>query len=364
MLYNLSKSELSELQREFDRDFYHDDGYLVERMRVSAAASAKATKPADHRVQSVKGESKRSSAKSGDGNNDAEPAPEPEPARPHPFPSLLSKAQRARKLLGVDDDATADEIRTLCRALASKNHPDRGGDPSTMAAIFEARDELLLTARKKPHVKLVVSPLFAEMEVFAKRVKVDLAAAYLALERIQKWGLSLDHPRAEKLARAERNRFLRGQWSLGVSLDRAEALAGSSDHAGADLENHREQCRSATADFRYAPQGWGDDAGEITRERIEMLLKLKHALKPRDRETIELRFEKGLSIKEIAVEKGQSDKAIYAAFARMCKILPGALERKLWTDEHCSAEGSGDAPVILEKNQQLGWDLGSIGGAE
>ena len=360
MLYNYSQAQLNELQRDFDRDYYFDDGYLVERMRVSAAASVKATKPAGHRVQSVKGESKRSSAKSGDGNNDAEP--EPEPARPHPFPSLLSKAQRARKLLGVDDDATADEIRATCRTLASQHHPDRGGDPSTMAAIFEARDDLLLTARKKPRVKLVVSPLFAEMEAFAKRVKVDLAAAYLALERIQKWGLSLDHPRAAKLARAEKNRFMRGQWSLGVSLDRAEAVAGSSDHAGADLENHREQCRQAVADSRYAPQGWSDDAGEITRERIEMLLKLKHALKPRDRETIALRFEEGLSIKEIAARKGQSDKAIYAAFARMREILPDALERKLWTDEHCSAEGPGDAPVILEKNQQLGWDLGSIGG--
>ena len=58
------------MQREFDRDFYHDDGYFVERMRVSADASVKATKPAVHRVQRVKGESKRSSAKSGDGNSD------------------------------------------------------------------------------------------------------------------------------------------------------------------------------------------------------------------------------------------------------------------------------------------------------
>lgn len=359
MLYNHSKSQLNELQRDFDRDFYFDDGYLVERMRVSAAASVKTAKPAGRRVQrKVKGESKRSSAKSGDGNNDAEPD------RPRLTAPLLplQNPQQARDFIGVSDAAKPDEVRDRCRILASQHHPDHGGDPAIMAAINTARDILLSGVRTQPRKKALISPHAAEMEVFAKRVKVDLAAAYLALERIQKWGLSLDHPRAEKLARAEKNRFMRGQWSLGVSLDRAEAVAGSTGHGDDDLENHREQCREAIADFRYAPAGWDDDAGEITRERIEMLLKLKHALKPRDRETIELRFEKGLSIQEIAVEKGQSDKTIYAAFARMRDVLPGALERKIWVDEHCKGEGTGDAPVILEKNHQLGWDLGSIGG--
>ena len=71
MLYNHTKFQISDLQRDFDRDYYFDDGYLVERMRVSAA-TAKTAKPAVHRVQRVKGESKRSSAKSGDGNSDSD----------------------------------------------------------------------------------------------------------------------------------------------------------------------------------------------------------------------------------------------------------------------------------------------------
>lgn len=337
-----------------------DSGVMIKLHDMPQAVNSTNRPASPRRVQRrIRGESKRSSAKSGDSNSD-----DSDPDRPCLTASLLplQTPTQAREFIGVSDDATPDDIRDRCRTLASQHHPDRGGDPATMAAINTARSMLLSGVRTKPDKKLVCSPQFLEMEVFAKRCKVDLAAAYLALERIQKWGLDLDHPRSEKLARAERNRFMRGQWSIGVSLDRAEAVAGSSGHAGDDLENHREQCRDAIADFRYAPAGWDDDAGAITRERIEQLLALKHSLKRRDRETIELRFEKGLSIPEIAAEKGQCDKTIYAAFVRMRDILPAAMERKLWVDEHCKGVGTGDAPVILEKNQQLGWDMESLGG--
>ncbi|WP_163055318.1 hypothetical protein [Acidithiobacillus ferrooxidans] len=103
MLYNHSQAQLSELKREFDRDYYHDDdGYLVERMRVSADASAKTAKPA-HRVQRVKGESKRSSAKSGDGNSDnsddSDPDSDSDPALSTSTSSLSNTPATRREAL-------------------------------------------------------------------------------------------------------------------------------------------------------------------------------------------------------------------------------------------------------------------------
>ena len=58
-------------------------------------------------------------------------------------------------------------------------------------------------------------PTDQEIAAFSARIKVDLADCYLALPRIQKWGLLLDHPRAGKLARAEANRSIRSEWAGG-----------------------------------------------------------------------------------------------------------------------------------------------------
>ena len=96
MLYNHTKSQLSELQRDFDRDFYFDDGYLTERMQVSATATAKIAKPAARRVQRVRGESKRSSAKSGDGNDDSDDSDDSDPV-PSISTSSLSSTPAARR---------------------------------------------------------------------------------------------------------------------------------------------------------------------------------------------------------------------------------------------------------------------------
>lgn len=45
--------------------------------------------------------------------------------------------------LGVDRDASLDDIRKAYRSEAQKHHPDRGGDAERMQALNQARDTLL-----------------------------------------------------------------------------------------------------------------------------------------------------------------------------------------------------------------------------
>jgi DnaJ-class molecular chaperone len=44
--------------------------------------------------------------------------------------------------LGIDKDATQDEIKKAYRRLASKHHPDKGGDPEQFRAVQEAYEVL------------------------------------------------------------------------------------------------------------------------------------------------------------------------------------------------------------------------------
>lgn len=45
-----------------------------------------------------------------------------------------------RQVLGVDRNATADEIRKAYRRLAVKHHPDKGGDEELFKKISQAYD--------------------------------------------------------------------------------------------------------------------------------------------------------------------------------------------------------------------------------
>ena len=54
--------------------------------------------------------------------------------------------------LGLDRDASGEDIRAARRRLAKEHHPDQGGDPAHMQAINEAADAALLAvgARDEP----------------------------------------------------------------------------------------------------------------------------------------------------------------------------------------------------------------------
>jgi len=49
---------------------------------------------------------------------------------------------RLYEVLGVEKDATPDQIKKAYRKLAVKNHPDKGGDEATFKEIQKAFDIL------------------------------------------------------------------------------------------------------------------------------------------------------------------------------------------------------------------------------
>lgn len=53
--------------------------------------------------------------------------------------------ERLYKVLGVDKDASEDQIRKTYRKLAMVNHPDRGGDPEKVTVTFSCFQCLLCT---------------------------------------------------------------------------------------------------------------------------------------------------------------------------------------------------------------------------
>lgn len=225
-----------------------------------------------------------------------------------------------------------------------------------------------------------------EIAAFSAKVKVDLADCYLALPRILKWGLNLDHPRAGKLARAEANRSIRAEWACGLIMPEADGPAGIVDADTTQTVAERGAMRVDESQlaprFQAKPEKeskkWpmplinfaekftelapGQVNGESEREQqVKRLLRLKNQLKPRDREVLELSFEQGLSIQEIAEKVEKTGGAIYATFHKLKPEIKEIKERQDWVDQHCSldklAGGVDAAPVILQANQQLGWDL-------
>lgn len=268
---------------------------------------------------------------------------------------------------GYQDTPSPSEIQDAFHRLAAVHHPDRGGDGDQMRRLLEARDLLMPRAQRTSaaatrsanrRARTLKNPDTRAIQEFSRLAKVDLASCWLALPKIKEWGLSLDHPRAAKIARGEHNRAIRAEWPGGMSFDSAEMLAASAGGSGdAELEDLAEKCRGAVADETFAP-GQIDDGGADG--QISRMMRLKNAVKPRDRETLELRFERGLNIAEIAAEVGKTPSAIYARFDRMKPILRAARERADWEEEHNGmllAHGNAPAPVVLSKNGQLGWDL-------
>lgn len=262
-----------------------------------------------------------------------------------------------------NEKPSPEKIQTAFRNAAAIHHPDRGGDAEAMRSIIAARDCLLpAAATEERHLRrraaTLESPLAHEMRAFSEKCGVDLTDCWLALQRIQKWNLTLDHPRAAVLARAESNRTYRETHALGFSFESAEMLAASASGLDDKMADLVEQCRDALSDERLAP---GQEEGSEDDRRIDEALELKSALKPLDQKILEMRFEKGMSIREIAAQLGKTRSAVYEAFKRMRPIMHEAKKRKEWADAHCNLQNltAYDVParIVLAKDGQLGWDL-------
>jgi len=67
-------------------------------------------------------------------------------ANPAPDPAIA----QARKLLGVREGASTEEVRAAFRDRAARAHPDAGGSEAAMQALVKARDLLLNRSGRKP----------------------------------------------------------------------------------------------------------------------------------------------------------------------------------------------------------------------
>lgn len=222
-----------------------------------------------------------------------------------------------------------------------------------------------------------------QMHEFAKRAGCDIASAYLALPKINEHKLTLAHPRAAKLARGQANRSERAEWGCGLTMPESDGRASVLDadtalfaergamrvdesqlaerfRAKPEKESKKWEMALINADARLTTYAPGQLDEESERERqVTRMLKLKAAVKPRDSDVLELRFEQGLAIAEIAEILGKTPAAIYKALDRIKPLLYDARERADWETEHNGLRmGTGDAPVVLNKTGQLGWDLG------
>ena len=61
----------------------------------------------------------------------------------HASPNIKMSTEEAHKILGVNENATKDEIIEAHRKLIQKIHPDRGGNDYLAAKINQAKDYLL-----------------------------------------------------------------------------------------------------------------------------------------------------------------------------------------------------------------------------
>jgi hypothetical protein len=68
------------------------------------------------------------------------PRPEQGPATPQP---AGMSASEARSILGVEPDATPEQIRAAYARLMQRAHPDKGGTTGLAAQLNAARDRLL-----------------------------------------------------------------------------------------------------------------------------------------------------------------------------------------------------------------------------
>ena len=65
------------------------------------------------------------------------------------FAGPAMRANEARTLLGVRDDANAEEIRAAHRRLIAKVHPDAGGSAGLATQVNDARDALIAELKRK-----------------------------------------------------------------------------------------------------------------------------------------------------------------------------------------------------------------------
>lgn len=377
-------------EREFHRAYYWDAdiGFVArERKLVPAYTNRRIIvrrTPGSHRQRQ---NGIRSSVKSGDGNNDSKPEPEPDRSIQQYYRYYLPHLHFTRF-------TTSHYLRA--RALYSNRVKNKSCIKTNIA----------LANPDGPEFKAFM------LRTCISRTDSAKSACWLALTKLKNIGRTIDYRGAKQYVSAEINKFERNNYERGVKMPECDRMSRALDsdselppiERGAmtidesklapcfrngenDDDDDDEAVDEAVeskvreAQKKKEPKRWAmqlihhhdryyafspdqitDRINEIIEHeyRISLVMRLKAAVKPRDREILELRFEKGMKIREIAEHLARSRADIYAAIKRMRPLLRDARERAEWELEHSILEkGTGDAPVVLDKTGQLGWDLGA-----
>ena len=192
---------------------------------------------------------------------------------------------------------------------------------------------------------------FEEIQAIADAAGCDFVEAWLANARAKNSG----HDKVMARARAEKNRRIRQSMPSGMALPPADGLNAFDPRDAVDCLD--EEKNRGGRQKKWDLSGT-EDPEEHERQIQELLALAKdHGVKPRDRLLLKLRFEDGQNFGEIAAAIGKTPQAVYAGIERLKKTLQEVKSRRDWERKNL-VRGTGDAPVFLGKNQQLGWDLG------
>ena len=69
--------------------------------------------------------------------------------RRHMAPAASMRPSEARTLLGVGEEASADDIRAAHRRLIARVHPDAGGSAGLATRVNAARDLLIAELKRR-----------------------------------------------------------------------------------------------------------------------------------------------------------------------------------------------------------------------
>lgn len=128
-------------------------------------------------------------------------------------------------ILGVSEDASADEIRHAYRRLALRYHPDRNaGDSAASEAFLEVQSAYAALDRKDPDAGFDAERVAAQMQRAAMEVERRRSRAGEGGRAWQQGRFALDRPRSEHYAAVLRTPYARLGLVLAVGLVVAMAV--------------------------------------------------------------------------------------------------------------------------------------------